>query len=151
MIKKLDHRTIDQSSEIIALQKVSYQMEAVLIQYPNIPPLLETIEDIMRSKETFFGYFMNDQLVGLLSIELRTDYIDICRLAIHPDYFQRGIAQALLNYIESTYPRPKKIVVQTGKENFPAVKLYEKNGFLQVGEKEVGNQLMIVLLEKDRM
>lgn len=75
--------------------------------------------------------------------------VDIHRLAVHPKYFRKGIAQRLLDFIERDLKDWTMIVVSTGSKNEPAIKFYEKNGFLKTKETMIEDRLMITSLTKE--
>ncbi|WP_174733680.1 GNAT family N-acetyltransferase [Mesobacillus harenae] len=120
--------------EVIALQRVSYQVEAELIGTNDIPPLKETAEELSACGETFIGYYERENLAGVLSYKLNGSQIDLHRVMVHPDYFRNGIAGKLLDAVEVKFPEAREMIVSTGAENLPAVRLYEKLGFLPAGE-----------------
>lgn len=147
MIQLLDNKNSETAENILALQKASYQVEADLIGFPKLPPMLENLEDIMGSQETYYGYFVQGVLAGILSYIIEGDVLDIYKVAVHPDYFKRGIARQLLQKIQQT-EGIGKMMVSTGLKNIPAVNLYTSMGFCKVQEKEVVKDLTIVCFEK---
>lgn len=147
MIKLLDHKELIIAEEIVRLQKASYIIEAELISFMQIPPLLESTEDIINSDEVYYGYYVENKLAGMISYVLENAELDICKVAVHPDFFKRGIATELLKHIEQT-PDIKRITVSTGLKNDPAVKLYISQGFAKIAEIEVVEGLWIAKFEK---
>ncbi|MGG3891493.1 GNAT family N-acetyltransferase [Metabacillus fastidiosus] len=144
MIRKIDlHNEI---YPLLELQKKSYAVEAQLINFPNLPPLKDNVLTLQNSGETFIGYFLNDELAGVLSYESNQNILDICRLFVDPVHFRKGIAGALLNYIVKTAPF-EKAVVATGSANIPAIHLYKKLGFIIKEQMFIENGLSIVKLE----
>ena len=148
MIKKLNLQDYQLVKELYELQRASYLIEAELINFYEIPPLVETIEELKKCGETFFGYFVGDELAGAISIMIEGHEATICRMVVHPNHFRKGIAQKLLAFIEKNLSHYPVIKVSTGKENTPANKLYLKNGFLLVGDIEVAPGLFISNFEK---
>lgn len=90
--------------------------------------------------ETFFGYYENEKLYGIISIKVDDDEVDIHRLIVHTNHFRRGIAQLLLNFIETKF-EVETIKVATGSKNTPAVNFYKKNGFQNIKRNIVNEQL----------
>ncbi len=146
MIKRIDIKNPVILDQIITLQRASYLIEAEMIDFYEIPPLIETKAELLQCRESFYGYFTEDRLVGLLSYTVDKQILDICRIAVHPDYFRKGIADALLSQA-LTLPDIKKALVATGQKNLPAVRLYQKHGFIQTGSKEIGEGIYIVEFE----
>ena len=147
MISLLDNKNIEVAEQIIKLQKASYKVEAEIIEFRQIPPLLEFPEDIINRKETYYGYFIERHLAGIISYIIESDVLDIYKVAIHPSFFRRGIATQLIKFIERT-EGINKITVATGLKNSPAVKLYASLGFVKIHECEVEKGVSIVSFEK---
>ncbi|MDF2890422.1 MAG: N-acetyltransferase [Clostridia bacterium] len=147
LIKLLDNKNIEVAEQIIKLQKASYQVEAEIIGFIQIPPLLENPEDIINSEETYYGYFVEQDLAGIISYSIEADVLDICKVAVHPDFFKRGIATQLIRLVEQT-EGINKILVFTGLKNSPAVTLYTALGFIKMHEREVAKGVFIVSFEK---
>lgn len=129
MIKELNINDVLVAKSVLELQKASYKIEADIIGFQDIPPLKDTIESLIQCEETFFGYYLNDVLAGIISFKFIGNVLDIHRTAVHPDFFRMGIAQKLLLYTERLKSNIYKIKVCTGKANIPAVNLYLKNGY----------------------
>lgn len=150
MIKKIE--LVDQEiiTKILKLQKKSYQVEAELIGFFEIPNLKDTIETIKNSDEIFYGYFNeNNCLAGMISYKIIDGKVlDIHRLAIDPYYFRKGIAKKLLNFVESLGKDVQKIIVSTGTQNTPAVQLYLNNGFKKLRDVEICKNVYISEFEK---
>ncbi|MDF2841275.1 MAG: N-acetyltransferase, partial [Clostridia bacterium] len=120
--------------------------EAELIGFMQIPPLLESPNDIMNDEEIYIGYYVGDDLAGIVAYTIEKEVLDICKVAVHPDFFKRGIATQLIRYLEAM--GIKKLIVSTGKKNRPAVNLYTSLGFIKTKESEVAKDVFIVGFEK---
>lgn len=149
MIKTLDVKNTDIINDILQLQRVSYQVEAQIIGFDRIPPLMDTLSSISKCDETFLGYYLeNDLLAGIISYKLEGQVLDIHRLAVHPDFFRKGVAQKLLTHVESLKCGFTKIVVSTGLKNEPAINLYLKFGFKRIRTVKMEEGIDIVSFEK---
>jgi len=148
MIKKLDLQDPATALMILELQTVSYSVEARMINFYNIPPLNDTKESLNRCDEIFYGYYSEDRLVGIISYKQIDTLIDIYRLAILPEYFRRGIADALIDFILNINSVTNKVIVSTGRKNVPAVNLYLKKGFHKVRDSEIATGIYITEFEK---
>ncbi len=149
MIKRIypeDPVTLEQ---LYRLQQASYPFEAEIIGYEKLPPLLETKLQLKECGESFYGYYENDRLAGILSYQLKDQILDICRVAVHPDYFRKGIAGALLEKVllSSNYI---KAIVCTGQKNLPAVQLYRKHGFQKIKDIEIADGIYLTEFELTR-
>lgn len=135
MIKPLAHHQDEIARAIWAIQIPAYQIEAELIKFNEIPPLHESVRDIQKSDETFIG-FWDGGLKGFISYKREEELIDIHRLAVHPNFFRKGIANKLMAFLLSEFPG-FKFIVCTGKVNMPAKKLYASFGFVEQKDFEV--------------
>lgn len=143
MIKKIDITNPEVSKEVLNIQISSYKVETEIIDYYDIPPLKDTVQSLQQCGETFFGYYLNKELCGVISIKIDDGIIDIHRLMVHPRHFRKGVANKLLNFIEVEIDDFETIVVSTGAENTPAVNFYLKNGFLKTGETKITDRLSL--------
>jgi ribosomal protein S18 acetylase RimI-like enzyme len=148
MIGLIDIYDDDVAQQVVAVQRPSYHSESALIDYPDLPPLLETITDLQNSDETFVGYRENGQLAGVLSYEQADAGLHIARLAVHPDYFRRGIGRALLQWVETAVSTPH-ITVSTAAKNQPAIHLYQSQGYTIVQSTTLPDGLELILLRKE--
>ncbi|MEM9952072.1 MAG: GNAT family N-acetyltransferase [Chloroflexota bacterium] len=128
MIKTLDFDETTLAKRALTIQKMAYGIEADLIGFDDIPQLHETINDLQSSPETFIGYFVDHVLAGVLSYDIEDNTLDIGRLVVHPDYFRRGIARALITHIDAI-EGVSRWIVSTGAKNSPARHLYETFGY----------------------
>ncbi|SMF71288.1 Acetyltransferases [Paenibacillus uliginis N3/975] len=124
----LEHR--DAVQQIWALQHMAYPLEAELIGFTDLPPLLDTFETISSSGEVFYGNVSDDgELIGAIAVELEKDQVTISRMMVHPGHFRKGIAGGLIQHVLDTYCDAPLFIVSTGTKNTPAVRLYERFGF----------------------
>ena len=149
MIKKIDITNHKFAKEVFNIQIPSYKVEAEIIGCHDIPPLRDTVESLQQCGETFFGYYLNGELCGVISIKTANCVIDIHRLMVHPKHFRKGIAKNLLDFVESDKEKSETIIVSTGSENSPAVDFYLKNGFSKTGDKRVTERLSLTFFKKE--
>jgi ribosomal protein S18 acetylase RimI-like enzyme len=148
MIKQLDLADDALAARLLDVQRAAYRVEAALIGFAGIPALTETAADVRASGEVFYGYFVGDTLVGVVSYALDGDTLDIGRMVVHPDYFRRGIASALLRCMETVEPAARRIVVTTGAANAPACALYRRHGYTLVEHFTIAGTLRMACFEK---
>lgn len=138
-IMKLDLQDDITLSELWSLQHKAYRLEAELIGFNEIPPLLETREMLAGSKEEFYGCFdgSGDLMGAAAVLEESPGKLTVTRMMVNPKYFRKGVAGALLEFIFGHYSRMEQFIVSTGKLNLPAVGLYTKHGFIPASVEEV--------------
>ncbi|TDL30876.1 GNAT family N-acetyltransferase [Jeotgalibacillus sp. S-D1] len=150
MIKRMNAADYKTAEELLRLQLPAYQVEAEIIGYEDLPPLRDTVESLMHCEETFFGYFIDQELCGAISFKTEKEEIDIHRLIVHPNHFRKGIAQKLLDFVIEDQKDMKSIIVSTGTKNKPAVHFYQKNGFSPVKETVINPSLSITLFKREQ-
>lgn len=147
MIKQFDIRLPKNAEKLLEIQMPAYKVEAEIIGYHDIPPLKDTVNTLKQCGETFFGYYINEELCAAISVKVIDNEVDIHRLIVHPDHFRKGIAQNLLTFIEGQFDT-KTLLVATGSKNKPAITLYKKNGFHMTKEVQVNEHLSLTYFEK---
>lgn len=131
--------------ELWTVQRLAYAVEAEIIGFDGIPPLHESLEELRGCGETFLGLYDEEGLAGAVSYELDGSTVDICRLVVHPRAHRRGIASQLLDALPSG---PQ--TVSTGAKNEPALRLYRKRGFVEIGSREVAPGVLLTDLARGR-
>ena len=148
MIKKLNLKNIEIIKDVLKLQIASYKVEAEIMDFYEIPPLMDTIDSLKTCDEIFYGYYINDTLAGIISYKVFENVLDIHRVAVYPHFFRRGIAQQLINYIQGLNINIYKIIVCTGNKNLPAINLYLKNGYKKIDDIEICKDTYLTKFEK---
>ena len=144
MIKPLNMKNPQLAQAVLAIQLPAYQIEADLIGFQGIPALLETIEDLMNSNETFLGYYEDHQLSGVVSYDENESLVEICRLVVAPTSFRKGIGRQLIEYVINEVKHSRDALVSTGQMNGPAVTLYTKLGFVEEDRFEIAPDVQLI-------
>jgi putative acetyltransferase len=71
-----------------------------------------------------------DTLVGFVTVDPKTMYLD--QIVVAPEHWGSGVALVLLK--EAKRLSPKGIDLLVNKDNFRAIRFYEKYGFAYAGE-----------------
>lgn len=76
-----------------------------------------------------------DKVVGYIGSQTVLDESDMMNVAVHPDYRRRGIAEALVLALadELITRNSHSLTLEVRASNAPAIALYEKLGFEQIG------------------
>ncbi|TVY01055.1 GNAT family N-acetyltransferase [Paenibacillus cremeus] len=153
MIRMIDLESMKDVLELLELQQLAYRVEATLIGFEEIPPLLDSPSTLRESNEAFLGYYLQtaeggERLAGAIACKQTAKELQICRLMVHPDCFRRGIAAQLLTYVEQHTVPGMRIKVSTGTGNTPAVELYVKHGYEPVGMQLVAPGITLTQFQK---
>ena len=76
-----------------------------------------------------------EQVIAYVGSQTVIDSSDMMNIAVHPDFRRRGIAEALVAALEEQLRQrgSKMLLLEVRDSNAPAIALYEKLGFQQVG------------------
>ena len=131
MIIQIDNQDIYNAKEIHYVFQASYKVEANLINAIDFPPLKRSVKDFLGCNNLFYGYYFEDELVGVIEIKNTGISSHIQSLVVRPDQFRKSIASKLLSFTlqNSNY---KIFTVETAVDNFPAINLYQKFLFKEV-------------------
>ena len=79
-----------------------------------------------------------DTVVGYVGSQSSIDEADIMNVAVHPDYRRQGIAENLINTLVAELKNRgcHALLLEVRVSNTPAITLYEKLGFAQVGSRK---------------
>jgi len=134
MIRRLSFKEANVIGEIIN--------EAALA-YKNIIPDDRYHEPYMTKEElyreiknmTFFGWQMEDDLVGVMGFQPVGDVTLIRHAYVLPDYQRKGIGTMLLTHIKQIN-KTKYLLVGTWADASWAIKFYQNHGFMFMPNKD---------------
>ena len=100
------------------------------------PWSVTSIETELTSRLSLWLVAMEgDTLVGYVGSQTVIDESDVMNIAVHPDYRRQGIAEALVGALEKALRQrgSRALTLEVRDSNVPAITLYDKLGFTQVG------------------
>jgi ribosomal protein S18 acetylase RimI-like enzyme len=141
---------ISDAAEILALQKLAYQSEAVLYDDWSIPPLIQTLDEIEKEFEgtIFLKACDSDKIIGSVRASNRDGACNIGRLIVHPDFQHKGIGSRLMSAIEAEFPDAKRHELFTGIRSEGNIRLYESLGYKIFRTERLSPQVELVFMEK---
>lgn len=140
---------INDAEEILLLQKLAYKSEAKIHCDFQIPPLVETIEELKTKFEThaFLKVTDEEKIIGSVRILQKDPTCHIGRLMVHPGFQNRGIATRLLVEIERMFSC-SRFELFTGERSVKNIRLYEKLGYKRFKVEKPEANVTLVFLEK---
>lgn len=139
------------ATQIHALAQAAYRVEAGLIGCADFPPLRETADELRQSKDRFFVNRRGDEIVGVLSFDDTHPQIVITRLVVSPAWHRQGIATALLDVFHRVIgesDQPRSVIVSTASSNLPAIRLYERFGYVRIRDSVSPEGIRLLALER---
>ena len=147
MITKADYEDLQ---EILQLQYLAYQSEAALFGSKDIPPLKQTLEEVIAEYREGIILKMVDEnnvIIGSVRAKESNGTVYIGKLMVHPDRRCNGYGTKLLKEVEQFYPG-KRYELFTSTRSIDNIKLYRKSGYKEFFQKAVNDELQFVYMEK---
>jgi tRNA (guanine37-N1)-methyltransferase len=141
------------AGELLTLQRASYLTEARLNGSLDIPPLEESLPDVLASLTQ--GCVLVARRAGRLLGSVRgesgsDDGWTVERLMVAPDVQRTGIGGRLMDEIESRAPAGcRRLRLITGAASLPNLRFYRRRGYAEVGRSRAHGSVEVVILEKE--
>ena len=148
----IEKANLDDAQEILSVQMLAYQKEARIYGDFQIPPLLETLEELESKFNTHFilKATIGGKIVGSVRVLSADGACTISRLMVHPDYQNRGIATKLMLEIEGLFPSCRRFELFTGEKSVKNIRLYEHLGYQVFKTDQPPGNVELVYMEKTR-
>ncbi len=140
------------AGQILELQYLSYQSEALLYNDHTIPPLTQSLEDLVSSfkDHLFLNAVKSNKIVGSVRARQEKETCHIGRLIVHPEYQGRGIGTSLLTAIEESFPNTPRFELFTGTKSLRNLSLYTRLGYTRFKTENLSDKITLTFLEKYR-
>jgi ribosomal protein S18 acetylase RimI-like enzyme len=137
--------------EILQLQYLAYQSEAALFGSRNIPPLKQTIDEVVEEWDSGIILKMVDEngvIIGSVRAKGSDGTAYIGKLMVHPDHRHKGYGSMLLSEIEGYFP-DMRYELFTSTRSLDNIRLYQKLGYTIFTRKVIDEELEFVYMEKN--
>lgn len=135
--------------EILKLQYLAYQSEADLFKSRDIPPLKQTLDEVIS--EYYEGIILKvkngSSIIGSVRAALKNDTVYIGKLMVHPNFRRMGIGKKLLLEIEHYFPK-RRYELFTSTRSKDNIRLYESLGYKSFKEEMIDDELKFLYMEK---
>jgi ribosomal protein S18 acetylase RimI-like enzyme len=147
---EVEKATLSDAEEILSLQKLAYQSEAEIYNDFNIPPLVQTLEEIKKDFGIQFllKAVMDEKIIGSVRAHTKEGTCYIGRLIVHPDFQNQGIGTKLMVEIEKIFSTCQRFELFTGARSERNLYLYQKLGYKIFKTAKITDQTTIVYLER---
>lgn len=121
----------DDLQEILQLQYLSYQSEAALFGSKDIPPLKQTLDEVIDEYNNgVILKMVNDEntIIGSVRAKETNGTAYIGKLMVHPNYRRNGYGTRLIKEIEEYFPNRRYELFTSTRSN-DNIRLYQSLGY----------------------
>lgn len=146
----IERAILSDADEILSLQKLAYISEAEIYNDYNIPPLLQTKNEIIDdfNNQIILKSIVAGKIIGSVRAYSKNTTCYIGRLIVHPEYQNKGIGTKLMSEIENIFSYCGRYELFTGHKSEKNIHLYQKLGYKIFDTKKVNDKLSMVFMEK---
>jgi ribosomal protein S18 acetylase RimI-like enzyme len=144
----------EHAGEALTVQYAAYLSEGRRYSTTEIPPLVETVEelaaDLRRPDVVGLAAWLGPRLVG--SVRLRgvggADPVAFVRYSVAPDVQGRGIGSALIDAAHAVLPAGTTSWLVTGVDSAENLALYRRRGYAERGREVDAAGVAVVRMER---
>lgn len=111
------------------------ELEKICFSDPWSIPMLEP--ELSNPLSLWLVMVEQEQVIGYVGSQAVLDAADMMNIAVHPAYRRQGIAERLVQELVAQLKQKgiNSLALEVRASNAPAISLYEKLGFKQVGRR----------------
>ena len=135
--------------EILELQRLSFAENAIRYNDQNIPPLRQTLDELIEEAKSHIILKAVDgaKIVGSVRGCRKPDHCYIGRLIVHPDYQNQGIGRRLMAAMENELGG-SAFELTAGHLDDKNISLYGKLGYKAYGTEKISDNLSLIKMRK---
>ncbi len=144
----------EHAGEVLTVQRAAFVAEARVYGTTEIPPLVETLEEVRRElgATIMIGAFLAGRLIGAIRLTVEGPIGWISRVAVAPDQQGKGIGSDLLGAIEEAAPQQvRRFQLAAGMKSSANVNMYERRGYREFSRRVDSAGVELVVMGKDRV
>lgn len=143
---------ISDLEEILVVQKLAFQSEAVLYNNSNIDPMVECIENLKKefpdSNKKIFVAIKGSRIIGSIRTKTKGQICQIQKLSVHPYFQHKGVGKSLVKHAECSQINCKKFELFTGEKSEQNIRFYNKLGYAITNTELYPDGVHMVYMEK---
>ncbi|MGD6809538.1 MAG: GNAT family N-acetyltransferase [Candidatus Bathyarchaeia archaeon] len=149
---QIEKAVVTDAQEILAIQKLAFQSQAQIYNNYDIPPLVETLEEVKAafSTHTILKASINSRIIGSVRFLEKDCTCFVGRLLVDPAFQNQGVGAELLRQVECLSPTVKRFELFTGYKSEKSLYLYKKFGYKEFKTGKDAEDIPIIYLEKLR-
>jgi ribosomal protein S18 acetylase RimI-like enzyme len=142
--------TESDAEKILEIQKLAFHGQGILYNDFMLPPLVQTLEELVRDFRTYvlLKAVSDGKIVGSVRGRCESDTCFISRLIVHPDHQNRGIGKKLMLAIENKFSSARRYELFTGHKSEKNLALYTRLGYREFARKPQSANVTLICLEK---
>lgn len=144
--------TSHDAGELLTLQRAAYQSEALLYGDPALPPLVQTLPDLVRELQEAIALkaVRSGRIIGSVRARIDGAVGHIARLIVAPDVQGCGVGTRLMREIEARLcDDVQRFELFTGARSEANLRLYARLGYREIRRTSVTPALTLIYLAKD--
>ena len=140
MLEIRRYRDADKSA-VFKLHHLALNSTGIFLRDGKWDEDLHDIENqYINNNGEFLVGVLDNKIVCMGSFRKKSDTLaEIKRMRVHPNYQRKGFGQTILNKLEAKAIELgyQELCLDTTTKQIPAQKLYEKNGYIEVGREKI--------------
>ncbi len=146
----IDDALVTDAAEILALQRAAFYSDVERYHDPDIPPMLQTVEDTVRELSSMrcWKAVEDGRIVGSIRARDTGGLIEFFKLMILPDHWGKGLGSELLVAAEAAFSHAHTFRLFTGGLNYDNQRFYIRRGYRIIGRRQITPTVFVFDLEK---
>ena len=139
--------------EILELQRLAFQENALRYEDPDTPPMRQTLEELTEEAKHHITLkaVIDGKIVGTARGCMEGEACHISKVIVHPDHWNRGIGKRLVVAVEDIFDNQLYVLV-TGHKDEKNIALYKKLGYeiCDVPMEKITPTLFFIHMRKEK-
>ncbi|MGC3994171.1 MAG: GNAT family N-acetyltransferase [Propionicimonas sp.] len=138
------------AGEVFTLQRAAYVSEAQLYGDPELPPLVQALDDLTSELADpdviALGIRAGGRLVAAVRLLVRGATAELGRLIVAPDLQGRGLGTRLMEDVDAALPASvRRVELFTGERSTANLRLYRRLGYTEFRRRPAGTYDLVFL------